>query len=138
MGISVNVALNPTRIAQVVAGGAAVVGGYHLASGVIRTAYREDLLGDPTRIVEVDGRTMIYQTRTPQGGSLTNVMLGAGAVSAAVGGILALGSQASATGLKGLARSFGGVGLFALGLGAIAGATSMAAQYNGADFEPVP
>ena len=109
MAFNFTLAMNPTRVAQVVVGGAALLGGYKVASEMIRTAYREDLLGDPTRIVEVDDTTMIYQTREAQGGKLTNIMLGAGAVSAAVGGILAMGAPAGLTGVKAAIRGAGGL-----------------------------
>ena len=135
--ISLNLAINPVRIAQVALGGAAVFGGYKVASSMIRTAYREDLLGDPTRVVEIDDKTMIYQTRDPQGARLTNFTLGAGAAAAFAGGALVLGMPAGTTGMKAMLHSGGGAALFALGLGAIAGATAIAAQYNGANFEPV-
>lgn len=132
--------LNAPRMIQVGLGAAALAGGYALASSMVRTAYRDDLLGDPTRIVEIDDRTIIYQNRDAQGGKLTNVLLGAGAASAFAGGALVLGassSTAAATSAKQLLRTGGGAALFALGLGAIAGATAMAAQYAGADFVPV-
>lgn len=132
------ITLNVTgaRIAQIALGGAAVYGGYKLASSVVRNAYREDLLGDPTRIVEIDDKTMIYQTREAQGGKLTNFMMGAGALTAAVGGVLALRGL-GATGMRGVLATGGGAALFALGLGGIAGATSTAAQFQGSDFEPI-
>ncbi len=129
--------ISAARLAQVAIGGAALFGGYTLASSMVRTAYREDLLGDPTRIVEIDDKTMIYQTREPQGGKLTNVTLGAGAAAAFAGGALVLGGSLGATGLKGALRLGGGAALFALGLGAIAGATATTAQYQGSNFEPV-
>ena len=134
---TISVSLNPTRIAQVVLGGAAVVGGYKAASSTIRAAYRDDLLGDPTRVIEVDDTTMIYQTREPQGPKLTNYLLGAGAASAFVGGALALSAPSITAGMPAMLRNVGGTALFALGVGAIAGAASMAAQYSGADFTPV-
>ena len=133
-----SITINPVRAAQVALGGAALFGGYKVASSMVRAAYREDLLGDPTRVVEVDDRTMIYQTREPQGGKLTNYLLGAGAAAAFVGGALVLGAPASTTSqVRSLLHVGGGTGLFALGVGAIAGATAMAAQYNGADFTNV-
>jgi hypothetical protein len=135
--ISMNLNVNPVRIAQIALGGAAVFGGYKAASSMIRTAFREDLIGDPTRVVEIDDKTMIYQTREPQGAKLTNFTLGAGAAAAFAGGALVMGAPAGATGLKAMLRSGGGAALFALGVGAIAGATAIAAQYNGSDFEPV-
>jgi hypothetical protein len=122
---------------QVAVGGAALFGGWKLGSSIVRNAYRDDLLGDPTRVVEVDGKTMIYQTREPQGGKLTNYMMGAGAASAFVGGVLLLGNSPGITGIKNLLRTGAGAGFIALGIGAIAGATAMSAQYAGADFEPV-
>lgn len=137
LNLNMTLTLNPMRAAQIALGGAALFGGYKLGSDIIRTAYRDDLLGDPTRIVEVDDRTVIYQMREPQGGRLTNIMLGAGAASAFAGGALVLGTPAGTTGIKAIARSAGGIGLFALGLGAIAGASAMAAQFSGADFRPV-
>lgn len=130
--------LSAARIGQIAVGGAALFGGYKLASSMVRTAYREDLLGDPTRIVEIDGKTMIYQTREAQGGKLTNFTMGAGAAAAFAGGVLVLGGGGVAgTGMKNMLRLGGGAALFALGLGAIAGATAVSAQYQGADFEPV-
>ncbi len=134
---TINISLDPTRLAQVVLGGAAVVGGYKAASSMIRTAYREDLLGDPTRVIELDDRTMIYQTREPQGAKLTNYLLGAGAASAFIGSALALSNPGVTAGVPAALRNVGGAALFALGIGAIAGAASMAAQYSGADFAPV-
>lgn len=124
-------ALTTPTLVQLGVGGAALFGGYKVASGMIRSAYREDLLGDPTRVVEIDGKTMIYQTREAQGGKLTNIALGAGAAAAFAGGALLLGASQT------LVRTGGGAALFALGLGAIAGATAISAQYTGADFEPV-
>jgi hypothetical protein len=130
--------LSAARIGQIAVGGAALFGGYKIASSMVRTAYREDLLGDPTRIVEIDGKTMIYQTREAQGGKLTNFTMGAGAAAAFAGGALVLGGGGvAATGIKNMLRLGGGAALFALGLGAIAGATAISAQYQGADFEPV-
>ncbi len=130
--------ISAARIGQIAVGGAALYGGYTIASSMVRTAYREDLLGDPTRIVEIDGKTMIYQTREAQGGKLTNFTMGAGAAAAFAGGALVLsGGGVAATGLKNMLRLGGGAALFALGLGAIAGATAVSAQYQGADFEPV-
>lgn len=130
-------ALNAPRLAQVGIGGVALYGGYRAASSMIRSAYREDLLGDPTRIVEVDGRTIIFQPREPQGGKLTNFTMGAGAAAAFAGGVLLLGSTPGAAGLRTMLRTGAGAALFAAGLGAIAGATAMSAQYSGADFHPV-
>ncbi|MCW2927805.1 MAG: hypothetical protein JWM86_1773 [Thermoleophilia bacterium] len=132
-----NFAITAPRLVQVGLGGAALYGGYRVASTMIRSAYREDLLGDPTRVVEIDGKTMIYQTREAQGGKLTNFTMGAGAAAAFAGGALLLGNAPAAAGLKSMLRTGGGAALFALGLGAIAGATAMSAQYSGADFEPV-
>ncbi len=130
--------LSAGRIGQIALGGAALFGGYKVASNIVRTAYREDLLGDPTRIVEIDGKTMIYQTREAQGGKLTNFTMGAGAAAAFAGGALVLGGAGVAgTGIKNMLKLGGGAALFALGLGAIAGATAVSAQYQGADFEPV-
>jgi hypothetical protein len=130
--------ISAARIGQIAVGGAALFGGYKIASSMVRTAYREDLLGDPTRIVEIDGKTMIYQTREAQGGKLTNFTMGAGAAAAFAGGALVLGgSGVAATGVKNMLRLGGGAALFALGLGAIAGATAVSAQYQGADFEPI-
>lgn len=130
--------LSAARIGQIAVGGAALFGGYKVASSIVRTAYREDLLGDPTRIVEIDGKTMIYQTREAQGGKLTNFTMGAGAAAAFAGGALVLGGTGvAASGMKEMLRLGGGAALFALGLGAIAGATAISAQYQGADFEPV-
>lgn len=130
--------LSAARIGQIAVGGAALFGGYKVASSIVRTAYREDLLGDPTRIVEIDGKTMIYQTREAQGGKLTNFTMGAGAAAAFAGGALVLGGTGvAASGVKQMLRLGGGAALFALGLGAIAGATAISAQYQGADFEPV-
>lgn len=130
-------AITGSRIAQVGIGGAALIGGFQVASSIVRSTYREDLLGDPTRVVEVDGRTMIYQTREAQGGKVTNFTMGAGAAAAFAGGALLLGNAPAATGITSMLRSGGGAALFALGLGAIAGATAMSAQYSGADFEPI-
>lgn len=135
--INLSLSVNPVRIAQVALGGAAVFGGYKVASSMIRTAFRDDFVGDPTRVVEIDDKTMIYQTREPQGPKLTNVTLGAGAAAAFAGGALVLGAPAGATGLRSMLHTGGGTALFALGLGAIAGATAIATQYKGADFEPV-
>lgn len=131
--------ISAARIGQVAVGGAALFGGYKMASSMVRTAYREDLLGDPTRIVEIDGKTMIYQTREAQGGKLTNFTMGAGAAAAFAGGALVLGGGGvvGATGIRNMLRLGGGAALFALGLGAIAGATAVSAQYQGADFEPI-
>lgn len=134
---NVNAIVTAPRALQVVAGGAALYGGWKLSSSLVRSAYREDLLGDPTRVVEIDGKTMIYQTREPQGGRLTNYAMGAGAAAAFAGGALALGSQPTTTGLMSLLKTGGGAALVALGIGAIAGATAMSAQYSGADFERV-
>jgi hypothetical protein len=136
--MSFTLSINGARAAQVVIGGAALFGGYKLASSMVRTAYREDLLGDPTRIVEIDDKTMIYQTREAQGGKLTNFTMGAGAAAAFAGGALVLGGGGvAATGIKNMLRLGGGAALFALGLGAIAGATATSAQYQGSNFEPV-
>lgn len=130
--------LSAARIGQIAVGGAALFGGYKVASNIVRTAYREDLLGDPTRIVEIDGKTMIYQTREAQGAKLTNFTMGAGAAAAFAGGALVLGGAGVAgAGIKNMLKLGGGAALFALGLGAIAGATAVSAQYQGADFEPV-
>lgn len=130
--------LSAARIGQIAVGGAALFGGYKVASSIVRTAYREDLLGDPTRIVEIDGTTMIYQTRDAQGGKLTNFTMGAGAAAAFAGGALVLGgSGVAGTGIRSMLKLGGGAALFALGLGAIAGATAVSAQYQGADFEPI-
>lgn len=137
MTININLAANAPRIVQVAAGGVALYGGWKIGSAVVRNAYREDLLGDPTRVVEVDGKTMIYQTREPQGGKLTNYMMGGGAAAAFAGSALLLGKPFGATGLKSMLATGGGAALFALGVGAIAGATALSAQYRGADFEPV-
>jgi hypothetical protein len=137
MQINLNAVLTAPRLVQVAAGGAALFAGWKLSSELVRNAYREDLLGDPTRIVEVDGKTVIYQTREPQGNRLTNFTMGAGAAAAFAGGARLLGSSAGVTGLGSLVKTGGGAALFALGLGAIAGATAISAQYKGADFEPV-
>ncbi len=134
--ITLNVSIG--KVAPFLIGGAAALGGGALASSIVRTAYREDLLGDPTRIVEIDDKTMIYQTREAQGGRLTNFMMGAGAAAAFAGGVLALGSAAAgATGVVGMARMGAGAVLMGLGIGAIAGATATSAQYQGTDFTPV-
>lgn len=132
-----NLTINAQRLAQVGIGGIAVFGGYRAASSIVRSAYREDLLGDPTRIIEVDGRTVIYQSREPQGAKLTNFTMGAGAAAAFAGGALLLGATPGPAALRSMLRSGGGAALFASGLGAIAGATAMSAQYSGADFHPV-
>jgi hypothetical protein len=138
MQINLNAMVSTPRLIQIAAGGAGIYAGWKLSSSLVRNAYREDLLGDPTRIVEVDGKNVIYQTREPQGSKLTNFTMGAGAAAAFAGGALLLGSStAAATGIKSMLRTGAGAGLFALGLGAIAGATAIAAQYKGADFEPV-
>lgn len=131
---TINVAVNPLRVAQVVAGGAAVFGGYRLASDMVEAAFRADVRGDRERVVATDGNVVIFQPREPQGAKLSNLMMGAGAASAFIGGALALGAGASATGIGGALRSAGGIGLFALGVGAIAGATAGAAQFSNSDF----
>ena len=133
-GFTLNI--SPARVAQVVLGGAALVGGYQLSSSLVRSAYRDDLLGDPTRIVEVDGRAIIFQNREAQGGKLTNVAMGAGAAAAFGGAVLTFGAGGG-SGVAAALRLGGGVALFALGLGAITGATAISAQYQGTDFVPV-
>lgn len=137
MQLNLNAILTAPRAVQVVAGGAAIYGGWKVSSSLVRNAYREDLLGDPTRIVEVDGKTVIYQTREPQGNKLTNFTMGAGAAAAFAGGALLLGANPAATGIKSLLRTGGGAALIMAGIGAIAGATAISAQYKGADFEPI-
>jgi hypothetical protein len=132
-----NISISAPRLLQMGLGAAGLVGGFAIASSTVRTAYREDLVGDPNRVVEIDDRTMIYQTREPQGGKLTNFTMGAGAASAFAGGALLLGAAPGLSGVQSLLRTGGGAALFALGIGAIAGATAMAAQYDGADFVPV-
>lgn len=134
MSVAINLTINPLRVAQVVAGGAAVFAGYNVASNMVETAFRQDVRGDRERVVATDGNVVIYQPREPQGPRLSNVMMGAGAASAFVGGALVLGSGASLAGLGGALRSAGGIGLVALGVGAIAGATSAAAQFSNSDF----
>jgi len=128
--------LNAARVAQLVIGGAGIYGGFKLAESLVRSGYRDDLLGDPTRIVEIDGKSMIYQTRDPQGGKLTNVAIGGGMAAAFAGSVLVLGAAGGA-GLGTMARVGLGTGLFALGLGAIAGATAIDDQWRGTDFEPI-
>jgi hypothetical protein len=136
--ITLNIPLNATRIAQVVAGGAALVAGYQIAATTVRSAYVDDLLGPPTEQIDNDGTTMIYQNRKPQGGTLTNAMIGAGFISAFAGGVLALGAGAgTGGGISHLLKSGGGVALFTLGIGAIAGATALSKRYEGSDFVPV-
>lgn len=131
--ININAMISVPRALQVVAGGAALYGGWKASSGFVRSAYREDMLGDRKRIVEVDGGVTIFQVREPQGGDVTKIAIGAGVVSAATGAIL-LGNRA--WGNVPL-RQGAGAALFALGLGAIAGAATIAQQYSRIDFEPV-
>lgn len=126
---------NVTQIAQLALGGAVAYGGYQVASNMIRDSYREDMLGDPTRVIETDGNTMIYQTREPQADRLSNYLIGAGAVSAFAGGILAFSAPAGISTIKAIARNVGGLGMIALGFGAIAGATATSAQWSGSDFQ---
>jgi hypothetical protein len=135
--ININLAVNPTRLAQVVVGGAAAFAGYQAANSIIRNAYHEDLLGDPTRVVEVDDRTVIYQQREPQGDKLTNIMLGAGAAGAFGGGALLAWIPEGATGAKAVLRNVGAAGLFAIGAGAAAGAIASWAVNHGTDFHRV-
>lgn len=136
--MSITININAARLAQVALGGAAVYGGWKLSSGMVERAYHEDFFGDPSRIVHVDGQSIIRQDREPQGGTLTKVMMGAGGAAAFAGSVLALGGQGvAAEGMKGMLRMGGGVALFALGTGAIAGALAMSKQYEGADFEPI-
>jgi hypothetical protein len=137
MQINLNAMISTPRLVQIAAGGAGIYAGWKLSSSLVRNAYREDLLGDPTRIVEVDGKNIIYQTREPQGSKLTNFTMGAGAAAAFAGGALLLGNATATEGVKAVLKNGAGAALFALGLGAIAGATAIAAQYKGADFEPV-
>lgn len=134
MSVAINLTINPLRVAQVVAGGAAVFGGYRVASDMVETAFRQDVRGDRERVVATDGNVVIFQPREPQGDRLANMMRGAGAASAFIGGALALGAGANAAGLGAALRSAGGIGLFTLGVGAIAGATSAAAQFSNSDF----
>ena len=133
-GFTLNV--NAARVAQLVIGGAAVYGGFKLSEAMVRSGYRDDLLGDPTRIVEIDGKTMIYQPRDPQGSKLTTVAIGGGMAAAVAGSVLVLGAAGGA-GLGTMARVGLGTALFALGVGAIAGATAIDDQWRGTDFEPI-
>lgn len=137
MGINVSLSINAKVLSQIGLGGLALAGGYKASSEIVRSAFRNDLLNDPTRVVEIDDRTMIYQVREAQGGRLTNTMLAAGAASAFAGSVLTLGTPVGQSSIKSLARAFGGTGLFFLGLGAIAGATATSAQYRGTDFRPI-
>lgn len=131
------VTINAARVAQAGVGVVAAGAGYAVASSMVGSTFREDLLGSPSEVLEVDGNAVIVQNREGQGGTLTKVFIGAGAASAWGGGALLGLIDESAKGFKGAVRTGGSAGLFALGLGAVAGAGAMAARYAGAEFVPI-
>jgi hypothetical protein len=133
--MNMNISISGSKLLLAGVGIAAAYAGWTAGSSIVHDTYKEDVFGDPTRPIEANGDTSIIQMRAPQGGKVTNYLMGAGAVAAFAGGALALGGQGvAATGLKSLLRLGGGVALAVGGAGAIAGAAAMNAQYSGADF----
>ena len=127
----------PTQLLKLAVGAAALAGGYQTSSTIVRSARREDLLGDPMGVIEVDGDTAVLQPRTGQGKQLATYTMGAGAVAAFVGGIYSFTPSAkhvATEGVRVLLRGAGGAGLLAGGIGVIAGAAATSARYDGAEF----
>lgn len=124
-----------TRGVQIGIGAAALAGGTILGGMVIKHTYRNDLLGDPTRIVDIADGRIIDQSRSTQGPGLTKAFMGVGAVMSGVGAAVTLGggAEAAKTGARALLRHGGGALLFAGGLGLIAGSIAASMQYTGSD-----
>jgi hypothetical protein len=127
---------NVTRIGQVVLAGAGIAGGFWAGSQVIKAAYRNDLVGDPSRVVEMDDKWIVDQPREPQGPGLTKAMMGAGALVAGIGAALTLGHVPVMSAVS-MARSGAGALLFAGGVGLLVGSIATSMQYRGADVRPV-
>lgn len=124
------------RMIQVGVGAGGLVGGFMAGSAIVRGAYRADLVGDPSRVVEMDDRWIVDQPREPQGPGLTKAMMGAGALTAGIGAALTMG-HVPLLSASSLARSGAGALLFAGGVGLVMGAIASSMQYRGADVRPV-
>jgi hypothetical protein len=130
-----NITINTSKLVLAGLGAGAAIAGLKIGSSIVHDTYHEDVFGDPTRPIEQNGSTSIIQLRAPQGGRMTNYMMGAGAVAAFAGSALALGGQGvAAKGVTSMLRLGLGVALAVGGTGAIAGAAAINAQYSGADF----
>lgn len=136
MSISLQLPASAALFGQLGVGAAGAFAGYRLGSAVVRSTYRDDMLGDPTRIVELDEDTKIFQHREPQGGRIAFFTVVGGGAIAFAGGALS-GGGAAAMGAASLVRSGGGAALAGIGFGAIVGAAVMSAQYRGADHTPI-
>lgn len=124
-----------TRGVQIGVGAAALIGGAIGGGMVIKNTFRNDLLGDPTRVVEVTNGRIIDQSRSAQGPGLTKAFMGIGGLTAGIGfaTMLGGGAEAAQTGARALLRHGGGAMLFAGGLGLIAGSIGASMYFSGTD-----
>lgn len=127
--------IDAARMIQVGAGAVGLYAGYKVGSSVIQSAYREDLTGAPSRVVEIDGEWVVDQRNDPQAGNLTKAFMGVGGLLAGVGAALVLGQNPTMA-ARSLARATGGALLFAAGTSLIAGSVATSTRYQGTDVRP--
>jgi hypothetical protein len=127
--------LNAPRLIQVGLGAAGLFAGYKVGSTIIANTRKEDLTGPATRVVGMDGQWIQEQANTPLTDKLVKGLLGVGAGAAGLGALLVLGHSPSLA-ASSLARSVGGVLLFAGGAGLIGGAIAAADRTSDTTIRP--